>query len=120
MQTLFTITLVIELIFALGFIVAPATLLGTFGAAPDAFGLSLARLFGSALSALVVLLWYTRSSRSADLHKATVRSMFMYYLISSVLLIMTQLSGLLNVMGWSTVILHLALLVAFGMFAFKK
>jgi len=120
MQTLLTITLVIELIFTLGFIIAPGMLLGTFGVAPDAFGISISRLFGSALSAIVVLLWYARSSQSADLHKATVRSMFMYYLISSIVLIMAQLAGVLNVMGWSTVVLHLVLLVAFGMFAFKK
>ena len=37
MKTLFTITLVVELIFALGFRAVPGTMFNTFGVTPDAF-----------------------------------------------------------------------------------
>jgi hypothetical protein len=49
MKTLFTITLVVELIFAIGFIAIPGLMFGTFGVTPNEFATSLARLFGSAL-----------------------------------------------------------------------
>jgi hypothetical protein len=120
MKTLFTVTLIVELIFALGFIGAPAMLFSTFGVTPGAISISLARMFGSALLAFVTLLWYTRSSVSPDLHKATTRSLFLYWLVSLVILVMAQLAGLFNAMGWSTVILHLVFLVWTGVFAFQK
>lgn len=120
MGTMFTVTFIVELIFALGFIIAPGTLFGTFGVEPSPFAISLARMFGSALLAFCTLLWYARGSKSTDLIKATVRSLFIYWLVSCVLLIIAQLSGIFNAMGWSTVILHLGFLIWYGTFAFKK
>ncbi len=120
MNALFTVTMIIEFIFALGFMAVPATLFGTFGVTPDAFGIALARLFGSALLAFVVLVYYARASESADLQKATIRSLFIYWLVSSVFLIMSQLGGLFNSMGWSTILLHVGFLIWYGAFAFKK
>ncbi len=120
MKTLFTVTLIVELIFAVGFIAVPGTLFGTFGVTPDAFGISLARLFGSALLSFVVLLYYARAKTSPDLHKAVVRCLFTYWLVSSVLLIMAQLAGLFNIMGWTTIVLHIGFLIWYGTYAFKK
>jgi len=120
MQTMFTVTFVVELIFALGFLIAPGTLFGTFGVKPSPFAISLARMFGSALLAFCTLLWYTRKSKSTDLKTATVRSLFLYWLASSVFLIMAQLSGIFNAMGWATVAMHVGFLIWYGTFAFKK
>ena len=120
MGTMFTVTFVVELIFALGFIIAPGTLFGTFGVESSPFGISLARMFGSALLAFCTLLWYARGSKSTDLHKATVRSLFLYWLVSSVFLVIAQLAGIFNVMGWSTVVLHVGFLIWYATFAFKK
>ena len=120
MGTLFTVTFVVELIFALGFIIAPGTLFSTFGVEPSPFGISLARMFGSALLAFCTLLWYTRGSKSTDLRKATIRSLFIYWLVSSVFLVIAQLTGIFNAMGWSTVVLHVGFLIWYATFAFKK
>ena len=120
MKTLFTITLVVELIFAVGFIAAPGAMFGTFGVTPNEFATSLVRLFGSALLGFVVLLWYGRSSDNQELHRAILVSMFTYWLVSSVLMVLAQLAGLFNVMGWGTVALHIGFLIAYGVFIFKK
>ena len=120
MQALFTVTMIVEFIFALGFMAVPATLFGTFGVTPDAFGISLARMFGSALLAFVTLVYYARTSESADLQKAAIRSLFIYWMLSSIFLIIAQLGGLFNSMGWSTIVLHVGFLIWYGTFAFKK
>jgi hypothetical protein len=120
MITLFTVTLVVELIFALGFILAPGMLFGTFGVTPSPFASSLARLFGSALLGFVVLLWQGRSSANPELHRAVLFTMFTYWLVSSVLLVWAQLSGLFNIMGWGTVAMHIGFLIAYGVFILKK
>ena len=120
MQTLFTVSLIVELIFAIGFIALPATLLGTFGVSPDAFGIALSRLFGSALLGFCTLLWYARTSRSADLHKYTIRAMFTYNLFATISLTLAQVAGIMNAMGWGAVIMHLGFTFWFGVYAFRK
>ncbi len=120
MKTLFTITLVIELVFALGFIAAPGAMFGTFGVTPDSFASSLIRTFGSALLGFVVLLWFGRSSSNAELHRAVLASLFAYWLVSSVLMIIAQLAGLFNVMGWAIVVLHVGFTVAYGFFILRR
>ena len=120
MQTLFTVSLIVELIFALGFIAAPSTLLGTFGVTPDPFGIALSRLFGSALLGFCTLLWYARSSRSADLHKYTIRSLFIYNLGATVFLSLAQTAGIMSTMGWGAAIMHLGFTLWFGVYAFRR
>jgi hypothetical protein len=120
MKTLFTVTMIVELIFALGFLAVPDTLLGTFGVSLDPAGIALARLFGSALLAFVTLVYYARSSESPDLQKAAARSLFVYWLFSTVFMLIAQLAGLFNTMGWSTIVMHLGFLIWTGVFAFRK
>ena len=119
MTTLFTVTLIVELLFAIGFIVAPGPLFSTFGVTTDAFSSALIRMFGSALLGFVVLLWHGRSSTSAEVHRTVLWSMFTYWLISSILMVVAQLGGVFNSMGWATVGLHVGFLVAYALFLFR-
>ncbi len=120
MKTLFTITLIVELIFALGFLAAPITMFNTFGVTPDAFATSLIRIFGSALLGFVVLLWYGRSSDNREVHKIVSVSMFTYWLFSSVFMLLAQLAGLFNAMGWGAALLHIGFAIAYSYSLFKK
>ena len=120
MQTIFTVTLVVELIFGIGFIAAPGFLLSNFGVEATPILIFMARLFGSALLAFCTLLWYARKSKSTDLQTATVRSLFLYYLVSVIFIFLSQLAGLFNIMGWSMVVMHAGFAIWYGTFAFKK
>jgi hypothetical protein len=120
MKTLFTITLVVELIFGIGFMAVPETLANTFDVTLSDFGITLSRLFGSALLGFAVLLWFGRQSTQPDTHKAALACMFSYFLLSTVFYLIAQLSGLMNAMGWSAVGLHLILSIAFGYFLLKR
>ena len=120
MTTLFTATMIVELIFALGFMAAPGFLMGTFGVSLPPAGVALGRMFGAALLAFVTLAYYGRSTESAELQKAAVRSLFVYWLLSTVFALMAQLAGVFNVMGWSTILLHVGFLIWTGIYAFRK
>lgn len=120
MTALFTAAFVFELIFGIGFIAAPGFLLGNFGVAATPELIFMARLFGSALLAFTTLLWYARGTQSPDLQRAAVRSMFIYYLVSVIFVLLGQLAGLFNVMGWSMIVLHAGFAIWFGRFAFKN
>lgn len=120
MQALFLVTFIVEFLFGLGFLIAPGALFSTFGVTLDPFGISLARLFGSAVLAFSTLAWYARVKDSAALKVAAARTLFVYWLLSTVFMTIAQLNGLMNDMGWSTIIIHLGFLIWTGVYAFQK
>jgi hypothetical protein len=77
------------------------------------------RLFGSALISFPILLWFARKSGKAEFKKGVVYSLFAYYLVSTVLLVIAQLAGQMNAMGWGVIGLHVVFLVWFGYFVVK-
>jgi len=120
MKTLFIITLIIELLYGVGFIAIPGTILGIFGVTLIDFGTSLTRLFGSALLGFVVLLWFGIKAAHPETHRAVLATMFPYLLLSTVILLLAQLAGHMNVMGWMPVVMHFIFMIAFGLFLFRR
>jgi hypothetical protein len=120
MNALFLVTFFVTVLFGLGLALIPGLLLGVFGVSLDAVAVTLARLFGSALLGLPILLWFGRITRSRVLRKGLVFSMFIYFLASLVVLVLAMLAGQMNVLGWSLVGLHALLMVWFGYFLGKR
>ena len=116
MNTLFLVYLIVEAIFGIGFMFVPALLLGPMGVTLDETSTTFARLFGSALISLPVLLFFARKSDKAEFKKGVVYCIFVYLLASTTILLITQLKGQMNAMGWSVVILHLVFMIWFGYF----
>jgi hypothetical protein len=120
MNTLFLVYLIFEAIFGIGFIFAPGLLLDPMGVSLDETSTTFARLFGSALLSFPVLLFFARKSASAEFKSGVVYSIFLYLLASTIILLITQLKGLMNAMGWTIVILHLVFLLWFGYYLFNQ
>lgn len=106
MNTLFLFSFILEAIFGIGFILVPAQVMGPMGVTLNETATSFARLFGSALISFPVLLFFARRSDKIEFKKVAVKTLFVYYLISTILLLMIQLTGQMNALGWSVVILH--------------
>ncbi len=119
MNTLFLVALILEAIFGAGFILIPAKLLGPMGVILNETSTNFARLFGSAIISFPFILYLARKSDNMAFKKGVVTSMFVYYLISTVLLFTAQTSGHMNPMGWSIVSLHLIFTLWFGYFLIK-
>jgi hypothetical protein len=119
MNTLFLVALIVETIFGVGFILVPAKLLGPMGVILNETSTTFARLFGSAIISFSMLLYFARKSDKADFKKGVINSMFVYCLLSAVLLLITQLNGQMNSMGWSVVSLHALFTLWFGYFIIK-
>jgi hypothetical protein len=119
MNTLFLFSMIVEAIFGIGFILAPGALLAPMGVTLNEVATTFARLFGSAIISFPILLWFARKSDKVEFKKGAVNSLFVYYLVSSVLLLITELRGQMNAMGWSVVVLHLVFTLWFGYFLIK-
>ena len=76
MNTLFLLALIIEALFGIGFVLAPAAVLGPFGLAFNDVATTFARLFGSALVSFPILLWFARKSDKPELKKGVIYSQF--------------------------------------------
>jgi hypothetical protein len=120
MNTLFMVSMIIEGLFAVGFIAVPGTMMGQFGVTLDVNATVFARLFGSALLGFPVILWSAMRSDKREFKTGVARGLFIYYLGSTPILLLTQTAGLMNAMGWSVVVLHFVFLAWFGVFVFKK
>ena len=119
MNTLFLVATILEGLFAIGFIAVPGQMLGPYGVTLDRTATPFVRLFGSALLTFPVLLSYARASADVALKRVAVRTLFVYFLVSTVLLLITQLGGLMNWLGWIIVAIHAVLTIWFGAFLTK-
>lgn len=120
MNTLFWVALIIEAIFGIGFLLVPAGMLGPFGVTLNDIATTFARLFGSALIGFTILLWFALKTDTPEFKNGAIYSMLTYYLVSTVLLVINQLAGLMNALGWSVVGIHLVFIVWFGYFIVTK
>jgi hypothetical protein len=120
MKTLFLAYMIVEAIFGIGFLFAPALLMGPMGVTLDETATTFARLLGTLILSIPVLLFFARKSSGTEFKRGAIYSVFIYLLLSTVLLLVTQLNGLMNAMGWGIVILHLAFMIWFGYYLINQ
>ena len=112
-RTVLTVAAVIAVIFALGLILMPATMGTLYGTGTAPNQLLLARLFGSALLGFAVINWLAK-----DLDYATLRPILLGNLVGDavgfIVCVMGTLGGVMNSMGWLSVLLYLVLALGFG------
>jgi hypothetical protein len=119
MNTLFLVYLIVEAIFGIGFLFVPGLMMDPMGVTLDETSTTFTRLFGSLIISIPVLLFFVRKSTSSEFKRGVVYSVFIYLLASTIILLITQLKGLMNAMGWSIVILHLVFMLWFGYYLIK-
>ncbi len=120
LRTVLVINALIALIFAIGFLAAPAQLLNAYGVVLPAGGILLARLFGAALVQIGLLAWGARRLPDA----ATLRVIALAYFVGSavglVCMVLGQLAGVVNSLGWLSVAIYVFLTAGYGYTQFKK
>jgi hypothetical protein len=120
MNTLFIVYLIVEVIFGIGFLFVPGLMMGPMGVTLDETSTTFARLFGSLIISIPVLLFFVRKSSSTEFRRGVVYCIFTYLLVSTIILLITQLKGLMNPMGWGIVILHFVFMLWFGYYLINQ
>lgn len=119
MNTLFLVYLIVEAIFGIGFLFVPGLMMDPMGVTLDETSITFARLFGSLIISMPVLLFFARKSARSEFKRGVVYCIFIYLLASTIILLITQLNGQMNAMGWSIVFLHLVFMLWFGYYLIK-
>lgn len=111
---------VIVLVFGIGFVILPETLLAFYGTSVGQGGILMSRLFGQAFILLGILLWFARNTTESTTQRAFVLAVFVGDVIGFIITLMGQLSNTMNVLGWLNVALYLVLALGFGYFLIRR
>jgi hypothetical protein len=120
MNALFLVYLIVEVIFGIGFLFVPGSMMGPMGVTLDETSTTFARLFGSLIISIPVLLFFARKSASSEFKRGVVFCIFIYLLASTIILLITQLKGQMNPMGWGIVVLHFVFMLWFGYYLINQ
>jgi hypothetical protein len=120
LSTLFTINAIVAFLFGLTFVLVPGTAISFYGITLSLGGIIVAQLYGASLLGYAVLTWSARNAGESEARNAIVLAMFLSETIGFIVALLGQLSGAVNGLGWSTVLLYLVLALGFGYFQFMK
>jgi len=120
LSTFMAIAAVVAGLFGLGFVFVPEQLMSFYGRTPDAGAIYMAQLFGSALVGIATILWLCKNAEASPMLQAILLGLFVTEGIGFVVALKNQLGGVVNALGWSTVIIYLLFALGFGYFRFFK
>jgi hypothetical protein len=119
-RTLLIIKAVVCLAFGLFLLLAPAVLLNLMGATLNDGGTFTAREYGAALIGTLLLAWFAKDVKAADARGAILLDLLVYDFIGMVVTSSVVISGVLNILGWSIVVVYLFFTVGSGYLLLKE
>lgn len=120
LSTFFAINTVLAIGFGLGFVLVPATLAELYGLDLGEGGLFVGRLFGTVLLYVGLLVWQARGFVDQPAARSVLLSGFVGDGIGLIIIVLAQLGGLLNAVGWSAVAIYVFLTAARAYYLFVK
>ncbi len=113
MRTLFIINAVIQFFFGVGFMFAPAVLLGLFGTHTDTTGTTLAHVAGGVILSLAIISWLGKDLEGSAQDAIAWGGVFFAHLQAGIFTLLAILSGTFNALAWSAVIMDVFFVAAF-------
>src|SRR5262245_35258248 len=120
LKTLLIIATVIFIPFGVGLLIAAGPLMSFYGLMLDQDANVVAQIFGAALIGYCAMNWTARNASSSESQRAIVLNNFLFHVIALFPAFFATVSGVLNGLGWSSVIIHVFLAGGFGYFLFTK
>ena len=105
LKTTFTIAAIITFIMGLGITLAPATMLGNFGADANPASTHMARALGGSVLALAIMTWLARSSGPSKARSAIAVGLSVFFVLESIEDVRAMMAGILNPTAWISVAL---------------
>src|ERR1051325_6631192 len=99
LKTVFIAHAVAEVIFGLGFLLAPGVLLGLLGASTDATGLALSHIAGAVILSLAIISWLARDVPAGKLRDALVWSFAIAHGAARIVVALARWAGTFNCVG---------------------
>jgi hypothetical protein len=110
---------VISLVFGIIFALMPAVAMSLYGATLDPAGVMMTRFLGACLIGIGLICWLDRDADPKALQGITL-ALCIGDTVGFLVALVSQLSGLVNALGWVNVIIWLLLALGLGYFRFLK
>ena len=120
LSNLLAVAAVIGAVFGVGFVVASGPVLAIYGITLDKAGTLVAQLFGALLIGLATLNWFARNVTEPEARQAVVLGNLVGDVVGFVVILIGQLSGIANALGWSNVAIYLLLALGFAYVQFMQ
>ena len=120
LSTFLIIVAIVAFVFGILFILVPGPLVSLYGISLSAGGQLVGRLFGAALLGYSVLTWSARKAEESQARKAIILAQFIGNTLGFIVALIAQLSGVVNAVGWTTVVIYFLLALGFCYFQFGK
>jgi hypothetical protein len=120
LSNLLMVAAAIAAVFGVGFVVASGPLLSIYGITLDKAGTLVAQLFGALLIGMAVLNWFARNVTDPAARQAVVLGNLSGDIVGFVVILLGQLAGIANGLGWSNVAIYLLLALGFAYIQFME
>ena len=122
MRTLFIVNSIVAILFGLGFVLIPSTVVDYYGVELSDAGLYVAQLLGAAFIGFAFLTWFAKDSRESSARRAILLAMLVSDAIGFVVALLMQIAdpAIVNSLGWLTVAIYLLLALGWGYFYFLQ
>lgn len=120
LQHMFTINLFLALFFGLTCSLFPSWVLQMYGLAPNDAAIWTTRLVGGSIMGFATLMWFGRKAASIDARRAIAVALLVQDTVGAAASMEIQLSGSVNVFGWSSPVLYGILALAYAYFLFVR
>ncbi len=111
---------VVVLVYALGALLVPETLLSQYGFNVNPQSTLLMRLLGVQFVLEGLLAWFARNVTDSGAQRAISLAYFIAFALGAIVSLWGTLSGTLNAFGWSAVGLDVVITLGFGYFLFVR
>ena len=118
--TFFTINTVLALSYGLGFVLIPSTLADVYGLDLGEAGIFVARVYGTLLLYVGLLVWQARGFAKEPAARAVLLAGLIGDGVGLIVVVLAQLGGLLGAVGWSGVAIYAFLTLGRAYFLFIK
>jgi len=120
LKTLMIIKAVVCVVFGPILLFLPDPLLTMLGSSFGPGAAITAREYGAALLGNFLLVWLARNAEESVARRAILWDLFVYDAIAFIAMLLIQLSGGMNLLGWSIVAIYLFFAVAYGYFLLPR
>jgi hypothetical protein len=110
---------IVAIVYALGLLIVPATIMTLHGISSDPSTLLMARYFGVGLLGIGLVTWLARNSDKSQAQDAISLGFLISYVVGLVVSLQATLAGQMNAVGWLPVVIYLVLIVGLGYFRFR-
>ena len=118
-KSVMSIKAIVVIFFGLGFLFMTQTIMSLYGMDVSSGGLTAGRLLGQMYFLIALLLWLCRNTADATTKRAFAISITIGDAIGTIVSLLAVLSGAMNALGWSAVVIYLVFTIGFGYFLLK-